>query len=84
MGHSSIWYTQSTREWSFSCCERTNLSINELDDVGVAAQTLQQRDFVNEASGCLAVTPGQPYALQRIDQTIPDTSLLHWRPSLQH
>lgn len=48
------------------CARSEHLGIDELDDVGVAAQALQQLDLVDEAGGRLVVAPRQPDALQRI------------------
>ena len=41
------------------------LSVDELDDVGVAAQALQQRNLVDEPRSRLMIAPRQPDALQR-------------------
>lgn len=41
-----------------------HLRIQELDDVALSPQALQQGDLVNEAAGCLSISPLQPNALQ--------------------
>jgi hypothetical protein len=43
-----------------------HLCVDELDDIGVAAQSLQQSDLVDEPGRRLVVAPRQPDALQRI------------------
>ena len=53
------------------------LSIDELDDIGVAAQPLQQRDLVDEACSRLAIPSGQPNALQRIYLAVGRHDFVH-------
>jgi len=53
------------------------LSIDELDDIGVATQPLQQRDLIDEACSRLAIPPGQSNALQRINLAIGSHDFVH-------
>ena len=66
------------------CASREHLGIDELDDVGVAAQALQQLDLVDEAGGRLVVAPRQPDALQRIYLPIRRHHLQACNPRHEH
>ena len=54
-----------------------HLCVDELDDVGVAAQALQQRDLVYEPRSGFAVPPGQADALQRKDLAVRSHDLVY-------
>lgn len=54
-----------------------HLGVYELNDIGVAAQPLQQRDLIDEACSRLAIPPSQPNALQRIYLAVGSHDFVH-------